>query len=104
MKYYEILFVFIVLLGAFQLSYSIFRMTIIDAKSRHFKHSHFLGLFTMGRNSSNLILYLLGRRNYPSIMSLEDQQKMDSYKKCVGVALVFIALGTISLIISEVLF
>ena len=97
MKYYEILFVFIVLLGAFQLSYSVFRITIIDAKSRHFKHPHFWGLFTMGRNSSNLILY-------PSIMSLEDQQKMDSYKKRVGVALVFIALGTISLIISEVLF
>ncbi len=95
MKWFKFIFVFVVLLGAGTLAYHIFKMTVLDAKSRGFKHPHFWGLFTMGRNSGNLILYLLGRRNYPSSMSNEDMQKMNSYKNRTGIALCFIVIGTI---------
>lgn len=104
MKWYQIIFVFIVLLGASQLAYRIYQITVTDAKSRGLKHPHFWGLFAIGgQNSGGLIMYLIGRRNYPSQMSKTDKQFIESQKKRIGVALLFIVIGTICLIITETL-
>ena len=54
-----------------------------------------------GNNSSGLILYLIGRRNYPvQNMSIEDQEKIETRKKAAGAALVFLALGAIGFVIN----
>lgn len=54
-----------------------------------------------GNNSSGLILYLIGRRKYPvQNMSIEDQEKIETRKKAVGAALVFMTLGAIGFVIN----
>ena len=65
-------------------------------------HPKFWGFWAMnGNNSSGLILYLIGRRNYPvQNMSIEDQEKIETRKKAAGAALVFLALGAIGFVIN----
>lgn len=90
-------FVFVILLGAATLAYQIYHLTQLDARSRGFKHPKFWGLFSMGGNngSGGLILYLIGRRKYPSTLSDADRVIMDSRKKKAGVSLCFIGIGSI---------
>lgn len=104
MEVFQIILVFIVLLGAFSLAYHIFKMTKLDAMSRGFKHPRFWGMFALGQNSGGLIMYMLGRRKYPSNMSKEDQILMNSYKNRIGICLIFITIGTIGLVLSMTLF
>lgn len=75
---------------------------VLDAKARGLKHPKFWGFWAMnGNNSSGLILYLIGRRNYPvQNMSIEDQEKIETRKKAAGAALVFLALGAIGFVIN----
>lgn len=104
MKWYEIILIFIVLLGAANTAYQVFKITELDARSRGLKHPKLMGFIaTGGQNSSGLILYLLGRRKYPSTMSNQDREIIDSRKKKVGAGLVFIIGGAIGLIISTIL-
>ena len=53
--------VFMVLLGAFNLMYQIFKLVVIDAESRGLKHPNFWGVFSLsGSNGGGvLLLYLL---------------------------------------------
>lgn len=98
MTWYMVVLVFLVLLGAVTLAYQVFRMTSIDAKSRGLKHPHFWGMFALsGEGSGGLLLYLLGRRKYPSNMSMGDRASMDSCKKKAGVSLILLALSAICL-------
>ena len=54
-----------------------------------------------GNNSSGLILYLIGRRNYPiQNMSIEEGQVIERRKKAAGAALVFLVLGAIGFVIN----
>lgn len=104
MKWYSVIFVFGVLLGAFNVVYQIFKMTELDAKSRGFKHPKLWGLFaTGGQNAGGLIMYLIGRRNYSSTMTVEEKQIIEGRKKKIGVALSFIVVATIGLILTTVL-
>lgn len=102
MSWYMIILLFVVLLGAFNLSYQIYRLTELDAKCRGLKHPKFWGLFSLSGNNGGggLLIYLIGRRKYPSAMTEDDNLKMESRKKKAGVALIFITLATIGLIIS----
>ncbi|MFQ9071602.1 MAG: hypothetical protein ACLR43_01720 [Faecalibacillus faecis] len=55
--------------------YQIYRLTVIDATIRGLKHPKLWGLLASnGNNSSGLLLYLIGRRNYP-INSIDSNQK-----------------------------
>lgn len=89
----------IALVGAICTAWQIYQMTVLDAKARGLKHPKFWGFWAMnGNNSSGLILYLIGRRNYP--VSIEDQEKIETRKKAAGAALVFLALGAIGFVIN----
>ena len=92
------------LVGAAATAYQIYRLTLMDAKARGLKHPKFWGIFAMsGNNSGGLLMYLIGRNTYP-VINLPDseKQKMEKRKKCAGVGLIFLALGTIGLIIGNV--
>lgn len=103
MMMFKVLAVFIVLLGSMGTAYQVYKMTILDAKCRGFKHPKLWGLFSIGgQNSSGLILYLVGRRKYPITMSIEERAEMESRKKRTAVCLVFLVTGTLTLILSMV--
>ena len=53
-----------------------------------------------GNNSSGLLLYLVGRRNYP-MNSIDSRQLvvMEKRKKAAGIGLVFVAGGAIGLLV-----
>ena len=95
-----IVLVFAVLLGAFTLSYQLYRLIELDARCRGLKHPKFWALFSLGGGNGNggLLLYLLGRGKYPLQLSEEQSAWMASRKKRAGVSLCFLAVGTIGLL------
>lgn len=100
MSWYLIIVVFVVILGASNLAYQVYKMTELDAISRGFKHPKFWGFFSLsGDGAGGLVLYLIGRRKYPSSMSEMDKMVIESRKKKAGVSLVFLALSTIALFV-----
>lgn len=90
----------VALVGAFDVVFQIYHMTVIDAAARGLKHPRFWGIFTAGSNhSSGLLMYLIGRRNYPVIhMSEGNLQEIEKRKKSAGAGLVFLAVGVIGTI------
>lgn len=90
----------VALVGAFDVVFQIYHMTVIDAAARGLKHPKFWGIFaTGGNNSSGLLMYLIGRRNYPVIhMNEGDLQEIEKRKKSAGAGLVFLAVGVIGMI------
>ena len=51
---------------AIETVYQVYQLTVIDAAARGLKHPKLWGLLAAnGNNSSGLLLYLIGRRNYP---------------------------------------
>lgn len=104
MKWYDFIFVFIIMLGACESVYQIFKMTELDAASRGLKHPKFWGLFASGsQNGSGLLVYLMGRKKYPSTMSTNDKAIIESRKKKIGAGLLFMVFGSIALILSIIL-
>ncbi|GAA0127127.1 hypothetical protein UT300019_30310 [Clostridium sp. CTA-19] len=98
MSWYLIVLMFIEILGASTLAYQVFKMTELDAISRGLKHPKFWGIFSLsGNGGGGLLLYLIGRRKYPSFMSKADRLIMESRKKKAGVSLSFLAVSTIIL-------
>ena len=87
--------------GAMETVYQIYRLTVMDAAARGLKHPKLWGLLAAnGNNSSGLLLYLIGRRNYP-MNSIDSRQLvvMDKRKKAAGIGLVFVAVGAIGLLV-----
>lgn len=104
MSWYQILFIFIILLGAVNTVIQIFKITVLDAKSRGIKHPTFWGLLAAsGQNAGGLLLYFLNRRKYPSSMSDPEKQEIASRKNKVGVGLIFLVIGTVGMIVATVL-
>lgn len=99
MSWYLIVSIFVIILGAATLEYQVYKMTELDARSRGLKHPKFWAFFSLsGQNGSGgLLLYLIGRRKYPSSMSENDRLVMEARKKKAGVSLIFLALSTITL-------
>ena len=82
MSWYLIVLVFIVILGSSTLAYQVYKMTELDATSRRLNHPKFWGFFSLsGNGSGGLLLYLIGRRKYPSSMSESDKLVMESRKR-----------------------
>lgn len=48
MKWYGFIFIAVALIGAVNVVYHIYKMTILDAASRGLKYPRFWGLFTIG--------------------------------------------------------
>lgn len=87
--------------GAMETVYQIYRLTVMDAAARGLKHPKLWGLLAAnGNNSSGLLLYLVGRRNYP-MNSIDSRQLvvMEKRKKAAGIGLVFVAVGAIGLLV-----
>ena len=87
--------------GVIETVYQIYQLTVIDAAARGLKHPKLWGLLAAnGNNSSGLLLYLIGRRNYP-VNSMDSRQVMlmDKRKKAAGIGLVFVAAGAIGLVV-----
>ncbi len=98
-----IVMVFVVLLGAFSLTYQVYRLTELDARCRGLSHPKFWGFFSIsGGNSSGLFLYLIGRKKYPIELGESDRAAMASLKKRAGISLCFIAVGAIVLVFTGV--
>lgn len=95
-----IVLMFTVLLGAFTLSFQVFKLVALDAQSRGLKHPNFWGIFSLSGNngSGGLILYLIGRNKYPSNMTDDAKIIFNSRKRRAGLSLCFIALGGIGFI------
>lgn len=92
----------VTLVGAVETSYQIYKMTVIDARSRGLKHPKFWGVFAMnGNNSSGLLMYLIGRRKF-AIQNMSDNEKLEieKRKKSAGIGLIFLVVGTIGFIFS----
>ena len=87
--------------GAIETVYQVYQLTVIDAAARGLKHPKLWGLLAAnGNNSSGLLLYLIGRRNY-SVNCMDSRQVaiMDKRKKAAGIGLVFVAVGAIGLVL-----
>lgn len=99
MTWYLIIVIFVAILGGITLEYQIYKMTELDAKSRGLKHPRIWGLFSLsgGNGSGGLLLYLIGRRKYPSSMNENDKIVMESRKKKAGVSLIFLSAAAIAL-------
>lgn len=92
----------IALVGGIETVYQIYQLTVIDATIRGLKHPKLWRLLASnGNNSSGLLLYLIGRRNYP-INSIDSNQKtkMIQRKKAAGISLCFMVVGILGLILS----
>ena len=89
----------IALVGGIETVYQIYQLTVIDATIRGLKLWGLLA--SNGNNSSGLLLYLIGRRNYP-INSIDSNQKikMIQRKKAAGISLCFMVVGILGLILS----
>lgn len=95
-----LILVTVLLISMICLSYQIYQIVKIDAKSRGLKHPKIWGIFALsGNNGGGLITYLVIRRNYP-IINMPDADKLDisKRKKTVGVALVFLSASAIGIV------
>lgn len=92
----------VALVGAVDIVFQIYHMTVIDATARGLKHPKLWGIFAMnGNNSSGLLMYLIGRRKYPIInMSENHSREIEKRKKAAGVGLVFLAVGAIGMVLA----
>jgi len=104
MKTYGIFFIVLTLVGSVGLVYQIYKMTVLDAESRGLKHPKFWGLVaSSGRNSSGILTYMIGRRNYSSNMSAENIKIMESRKKIAATGMLFQVVGFIGFLASIIL-
>lgn len=98
----------LIVVGISAVGYEIYQLVLLDANARGLKHPKLWGFFSLGgNNSSNLLIYLIGRRKYPiSTLSIEKQEQMAKRKKIAGVAIIFCAGGALlfitTLILSQV--
>lgn len=106
MEWTAIIFVVIcgavALVGATGVVYQIYHMTVLDAEARGLKRPKLWGIFAMsGNNSSGLVMYLIGRRKHPVInMSESIKKRIEAGKKAAGIGLIFLAIGSIGVVIS----
>ena len=93
----------VLIVGALEMIYQI---TVIDATAMGLKHPKLWGFLAMnGNHTSGLLLYLIGRRNYPLIdLSPDSQSEIERRKKAAGIGIIFLVIGAIGLVISIMLF
>lgn len=88
----------IILLGAINLVYQMFKMVELDAICRGLKRPKLWALLaTGGQNSSGLVLYMITRRKYPTNATLSQQKELDSRKNKAIVCILFTLIGAIGL-------
>lgn len=101
----SVMFGAIVAVGAIFFLYQLHNIIVIDAKTRGLKHPRIWGLLPLGNNTGGgLLVYLISRRNHPIINITEnDKLEMSRRKKATSIGLSFICLGTIGILICQML-
>lgn len=95
----QIFLIIMVLFSAINLAYQMYKMVELDAVCRGLKRPKFWGLLaTSGQNSGGLLLYLIGRRKYPTDISKENQIIIESRKKKILVCIVFMMISAVTLL------
>ncbi len=95
----------LIAVGAIFFLYQLYNIVVIDAKTRGIKHPRFWGFLTFGKNTGGgLLLYLIRRRNCP-IINITEKEKLEisKRKKATGIGLSFVCIGTIGIIISQMM-
>lgn len=94
------LFIAIYLIGIISIVAQVYKITVIDAKSRGVKHPKLMGLIaTSGKSSEGIVLYLLHRRKYPiKNITPEEQKEIDRRKKIALIGLIFMVVGAIGFV------
>lgn len=94
------IFIAIYFIGIVSIIYQIYKITVIDAKSRKIKHPRLMGLLASGtQQSEGLIFYLLHRRKYPiKNITAKEQKEIDKRKKIALVGIIFMVVGAIGFI------
>lgn len=101
----SVMFGAITAVGAVFFLYQLHNIVVIDAKTRGLKHPRFWGFLPLGNNTAGgLLVYLIRRRNCPVINITEnDKQEISKRKKVTGIGLSFVCLGTIGILICQML-
>lgn len=88
--------------GAVCTAYQMFMIVKADAEARGLKHPKLWGMFALsGNNSAGLLLYLITRRKHPVVnMTEERQYRIDVGKKRALAGIVFLAVGTIGMVVA----
>ena len=91
----------VILVGAANTAFQLYKMVELDARTRGLKHPKFWGVFAMNaNNSSGLLMYLIGRRKYPILnMTAENRKEIEKRKKKAGIGLIFTVIGAIGVVI-----
>ena len=94
------IFIAIYFIGIVSIIYQIYKITVIDAKSREIKHPRLMGLLASStQQSEGLIFYLLHRRKYPiKNITAKEQKEIDKRKKIALVGIIFMVVGAIGFI------
>lgn len=102
----SVMFGAIIAVGAVFFLYQLYNIIVIDAKTRGLKRPRFWGILSLGNNTGGgLLVYLIRRRNCPVINITEnDKQIISKRKKATGIGLSFVCLGTIGILICQMLF
>lgn len=95
----------IIAVGAGFFMYQLHNIVVIDAKTRGLKYPRLWGLLPLGNNTGGgIFIYMIRRRNCPVInISENDKLEIEKRKKASGIGLSFICLGTIGIIICQML-
>ena len=94
------------IVGGFFNMYQLYRLVQVDAECRGLKHPRLWGLFSAsGNNSAGLLMfYLIWRKKYPVLSMTEEQKEfMERCKRKIGVGFIFLAAGTVVLVLSLLL-
>lgn len=91
----------VVVTGAVNTAYQLYHIVKSDAEARGLKHPRFWGFLAMnGNNSSGLLYYLIGRRNYPVVnMTKACREEIETRKKRALIGLIFVMVGGIGMVI-----
>lgn len=99
----SVMFGALIAVGAVFFLYQLHNIVVIDARTRGLKHPRFWGVLSLSNNNGGgLLLYLTKRRNCPVVNITEhDKLEISKRKKATGVGLSFICLGTIGILICQ---
>lgn len=101
----SVMFGAVIAVGAVFFLYQLYSIVALDAKTRGLKHPRLWGFLSLGNNTGGgLLVYLIRRRNCPVVnITDNDRQEISKRKKATGIGLCFVCLGTIGIIICQIM-
>lgn len=99
MLWYGLISVVLVGSGGILLSYQLFKITELDARSRGLAHPKLWDLFATGQSGGGgLLFYFISRRKHPSNMTPQQQGEMDQRKRHFAWFLSLFVMGSLGLL------